>query len=184
MKVIFILLLSVVTSHSLMACGCNYGKAAYEYKKQNFIVYGKILKVEKSILKKTLTTQVLKRYKQEQGLSSLEKDFDLNRSILKVKVLILKKYKGKTRLKKTTIYTQNALGACGISVREGEEIIIYANLGKYEYSHYKKLKATLKKQEKPYLKKNSYWTSICTRTTYKTKDEIALLDKLVEAKKQ
>jgi hypothetical protein len=98
-------------------------------------------------------------------------------SIVKAKVEIINKFKGRTKKNTITIYTIRMGSSCGFTrFKKDKEYIIYASSPSYVYRHFTENDKELKGLEK----KNTFWTSQCTRTSELTISELKELERITK----
>ncbi len=161
-KVILTGLLLVLSNLFANACSCeDPGTVKEAFKSASLVVYGRVISTEYVTFGETMKAHKAKLIKRKlknnfRMLQIFESEF-----IVKVKIEIIDKFKGRTKRDTITIYTTRNGASCGFTrFKKGEEYIIYASSSSYAYDFFSKNDNELNGIEK----KKTFWTNQCTRT--------------------
>lgn len=144
--------------NSATACSC-VGETAVKdaVKSADAVVFGQIL-----------SSETIKTYDTLYLGTNTPKNSPLFMKVeVRFKVLVLKKHKGKFKSDTLTIVTGAGGGDCGYEFEVGKKYVIYAYDSNQNGFH---------KPKK--LPSNTFFTDICTRTTFDTEKEIEQIKKV------
>ena len=152
------------------------GTVKEEFKKKELIIYGRVISKElvspSETIREDMVKDVRSRLKDDkQKLNFFDTDY-----IFEVKLEVIEKYKGVDIRDTVTIYTAMKSATCGYAFEKDKVYIIYAS--KRSYMDFMFLAES--DRDKNFEKKNTYWTTHCSRTTEYNKLEADELKTLKE----
>lgn len=156
-----ILLVIIMTNASAYACKCvDVDSVQQAFRKTTRVFHGKIISKTLVPFSETVKTEkadsirmLLKDDKQKRDL------FDLN-YIYKIEFQVLEGFKGTDTGEKVIIYTAMHSVSCGYAFQLNKTYIIYA----LEENYMKSVFMSASEGRTDIEKRDTYWTSLCTRT--------------------
>jgi hypothetical protein len=160
-KLILLIILLGLVGH-VYACKCGEkGTIKESFKYTDLIIYGKVLSKEIVSFEEAIKKDKTKDVKEKLKIDTIRlKRFESYR-IYKLKLEVIKGYKGGEGKDTVTIFTTMNSASCGYKFQDDKTYIIYAskrsNVDGFIFAESDKNKGLERE--------NTYWTTICTRTT-------------------
>lgn len=179
---VFLFVISILSQPTLDDCDCmGINNVDTEFKESELVVKAKIIK--KSIVGLLVTMDEAKAEQllheidtSNKEISSDYKRFLTEGRISQVEVLVEESYKGELIGDTITVYTLPNEASCGFNFIEGGKYLIYAH-DKTSMYRFDALKGDIPKNLE---KTSTYWTNLCSRTTYHLDEDINCLKRLVK----
>lgn len=143
------------------ACKCGGpGTVQESFESTELIVYGKVVRKDTVQLFETIEEENVSEVRKglrddEQLLQLFDKTY-----VLRIELEIIEKYKGENIQKTVIIYTPLLSASCGFRFQKDQRYIVYASSKNFMNFLFRN-----KDGSKRYERKDTFWTSHCTRTT-------------------
>ena len=171
-----IITILIVNVQFSMACSCDFLTVKEAYRNTSFIFHGKVLSKERASRLETMDDESKKNLFKNAGKDSLKVQ---SKDLWRVEIKILEILKGEHQSKIVTIFTPMSSSGCGYADFEiDKEFVVYGLTDFVDFFYI----GLLVMYDFPKISplKGIYWTSLCSRTTFEIKEELAALRKIIK----
>ena len=158
-RILFLLLLTVLSNDLVLACRCgSWANLEEAFTHTSLVVHGKVRSKTYISFAETIQPEKLTAFREslagnQQKLQMLNSKF-----VIRIDLEVINLLKGNLSARNLTIYTTRTGSSCGyLYFEEGQEFVVFGHAKSQTYLHFPN---SLTDIERP----NTYWTNQCTAT--------------------
>jgi hypothetical protein len=160
MKILVVIAIWIGLMPECTACKCNGpGSVRDSLNKKGIIIKARVIGIDTVAYSDTMVEKEAKEIERNLKDNPERLAFFTSKSLFKVRVLVMEKFKGEDIIDTVAIYTPTFGGSCGYGFQLNREYIIYGS-GRGFYSTF----FDRGDDDRKVAREHTYWTNHCTRT--------------------